>query len=119
MAKNDDERAELSSARGIGAALGSIIPMTLFPVLLSRFGGNQQLGYGVGVTICAVIGFCICLGYYSFTEERNLSRQSSQAEPIHVTDILEVLRKNRAIVALCIHGLLQGFGDDDFAVVIN
>ena len=108
MAKNDAERAELSSARGIGAALGSIIPMTLFPVLLSRFGSNQQLGYGVGVTICAAIGFCICLGYYSFTEERNLSRQSSQAEPIRVTDILEALQKNRAIVALCIHGLLQG-----------
>lgn len=108
MAKNDAERAELSSARGIGGALGSIIPMMLFPVLLSWFGSNQQLGYGVGVTICAVIGFFICLGYYSFTEERNLSRQSSQADPIRVTDILEVLRKNRAIVALCIHGLLQG-----------
>ena len=108
MAKNDAERAELSSARGIGGALGSIIPMTLFPVLLSRFGSNQQLGYGVGVAICAGIGFCICLGYYSFTEERNLSRQNSQADPIRVTDILEVLRKNRAIVALCIHGLLQG-----------
>lgn len=108
MAKNDAERAELSSARGIGAALGSIIPMTLFPVLLSRFGSNQQLGYGVGVTICAAVGFCICLGYYSFTEELNLSRQSSQADPIRVTDILEVLQKNRAIVALCIHGLLQG-----------
>ena len=108
MAKNDAERAELSSARGIGGALGSIIPMTLFPVLLSWFGSNQQLGYGVGVTICAGIGFCMCLGYYSFTEERNLSRQSSQADPIRVTDILEALRKNRAIVALCIHGLLQG-----------
>ena len=108
MAKNDEERAELSSARGIGGALGSIIPMTLFPVLLSWFGSNQQLGYGVGVTICAVVGFCICLGYYSFTEERNLSHQSSRSDPIRVTDILEVLRKNRAIVALCIHGLLQG-----------
>lgn len=108
MAKNDAERAELSSARGIGGALGSIIPLTLFPVLLSWFGSNQQLGYGVGVTICAGIGFCMCLGYYSFTEERNLSRQNSQADPIRVTDILEALRKNRAIVALCIHGLLQG-----------
>ena len=49
MAKNDAERAELSSARGIGAALGSIIPMTLFPVLLSRFDSNQQLGYGVSM----------------------------------------------------------------------
>lgn len=108
MAKNDTERAELSSARGMGSVLGSIIPMTVFPVLLSRFGNNQQLGYGVGVTICAVIGFVVCLGYYSFTEERNLSRQNAQAEPIRVTDIVEVLRKNRAIVALCIHGLLQG-----------
>lgn len=108
MAKNDAERADLSSARGIGGALGSIIPLTLFPVLLSWFGSNQQLGYGVGVTICAGIGFCMCLGYYSLTEERNLSRHDSQTAPIRVTDILEALRKNRAIVALCIHGLLQG-----------
>lgn len=37
MAKNDGERAELSSARGIGGALGSVIPLTLFPLLLSWF----------------------------------------------------------------------------------
>ena len=108
MAKNDGERAELSSARGIGGALGSVIPLTLFPLLLSWFASNQQLGYGVGVTICAVIGFCMCLGYYFFTEERNVTHQSSRADSIRVTDILEVLQKNRAIVALCIHGLLQG-----------
>ena len=37
-----------------------------------------------------------------------MTHQSSQADSIRVTDILEVLQKNRAIVALCIHGLLQG-----------
>ncbi|MBQ7001824.1 MAG: MFS transporter [Oscillospiraceae bacterium] len=108
MAKNETERAELSSARGIGGVLGGIVPLAVFPVILSQFGDDQQMGYAVGVTICAIIGFFLCLGYYFFTEERNLSYQSQQAAPIRVTDILEVLQKNRAIVALCLHGLLQG-----------
>ena len=108
MAKNDGERAELSSARGIGGMLGIIIPQMTFPAIISLFESNPALGYGVGVTVCAGIGFACCLCCYFFTEERNLSQPRGTAAPIQITDIVEVLGKNRAVVALCLHGLLSG-----------
>ena len=108
MAKDDAERSELSSARGIGGSLGIVIPQMLFPAIISAFERNPAFGYGVGVTVCAVIGYICCLGCYFFTEERNTSQQQAGAAPIKVTDILEVFRVNRAFVALCLHGLLSG-----------
>lgn len=108
MATDDAERAELSSARGIGGMLGIIIPQMTFPAILAVFENDPALGYGLGVTVCAAIGFVCCLGCYFFTEERNLSPKQAGAAPIKVTDILEVFRLNRAFVALCCHGLLQG-----------
>lgn len=108
MARNDAERAELSSARGIGGSLGIVIPQMLFPAILSAFESRPAFGYGVGVTVCAGVGFVCCLLCYRFTEERNLSMAKGSAAPIKITDILEVFRKNRAFVALCMHGLLSG-----------
>ena len=108
MATNDAERSELSSARGIGGMLGIIIPQMMFPAIISLFESNAALGYGMGVTVCAIIGYICCLGCYFFTEERNLSQQKAGSAPIKVTDILEVFRVNRAFVALCLHGLLSG-----------
>ena len=108
MARDDGERAELSSARGIGGMLGSIMPPMAFPFILSLFERNPQLGYTVGVTVCAIIGYICCLGCYFFTEERNASSQQAGAAPIRVTDILEVFRVNRAFLAMCLHGLLSG-----------
>lgn len=107
MAKTDSERADLSTARGVGGLLGSIVPQMLFPLILSAFSGREAMGYSVGVSICAVIGFAGCLASYFFTEERNMQLAQSAA-PIRTTDILEVLQKNRPFLALCIHGLLQG-----------
>ncbi len=108
MATNDAERAELSSARGIGGMLGIVVPQMTFPAIISLFESRPALGYGMGVTVCAAIGFVCCLLCYSFTEERNVSQQKGGAAPIRITDILEVFRVNRAFLALCLHGLLQG-----------
>lgn len=108
MATNDAERAELSSARGIGAMLGIVIPQMAFPAIIALFERNPALGYGAGVTLCAVIGYFCCLGCYFFTQERNTTQLKAGAAPIKVTDILEVFRVNRAFVALCLHGLLSG-----------
>ena len=108
MATNDAERAELSSARGIGGMLGIIIPQMTFPAIISLFESSPALGYGMGVTVCAIIGFICCAGCYFFTEERNISQHKVGAPPIRITDILEVFRVNRAFVALCLHGLLSG-----------
>ena len=79
-----------------------------FPAIISLFESNASLGYGMGVTICAAIGYICCLGCYFFTEERNVNQQQVGAAPIKVTDILEVFRVNRAFLALCLHGLLSG-----------
>ena len=87
---------------------GCFIPPMAFPAILSLFESNPALGYGMGVTVSAIIGYICCLGCYFFTEERNTSHQKTGTAPIKVTDILEVLRVNRAFVALCLHGLLSG-----------
>jgi len=108
MAKTDTERADLSSARGIGAMISNIGIQVAFPLIISSFEKKPALGYGLGVTVCAVGGFIALMLYYTFTEERNTSFQTTNAAPIRATDILEVFRKNRAFVALCIHGMLQG-----------
>ena len=47
MSKNESERAKLSSARGVGGRLGSMVPSIMFPVILEVFDKNQQLGYQV------------------------------------------------------------------------
>lgn len=108
MAVNDVERSQLSSARGIGGTLGGILPQVLFPRIIEAFEGNSQLGYGMGVTVCAAIGLVLCLSCYALTEERNPSSRTVNAAPIRVTDIITVLTKNRAVLALCLHGMLQG-----------
>ena len=108
MAITDDERSQLSSARGIGGTLGGILPQVLFPRIIEAFEGNPQLGYGMGVTVCAAIGLVLCLCCYAMTEERNPASRTVNAAPIRVTDIVTVLTKNRAVLALCLHGMLQG-----------
>ena len=79
MAKDDAERSELSSARGIGGMLGIIVPQMAFPAIISLFESNPALGYGMGVTVCAIVGYICCLCCYFFTEERNRSSQKAGA----------------------------------------
>lgn len=108
MATDDGERAALSSARGVGGMLGINLTMVLFPIILSAFESNPALGYTTGITFCAVVGFIACLLCYVFTEERAVSASGRQAAAqIKATDILDVLRRNKAFLALCIHGMLQ------------
>ena len=108
MAVTNDERSQLSSARGIGGTLGGILPQVLFPRIIEAFEDNPQMGYGMGVTVCAAIGLVLCLCCYALTEERNPASRSVNAAPIRITDIVTVLTKNRAVLALCLHGMLQG-----------
>lgn len=108
MANTDKERATLSSARGFGSMIGNIIPTIIFPVLLQMYGDTNASGYGVGAVICAAIGFVFCFLHYYWTEERNISEAPSQgnaADNVKFMDILGVFKKNRAFVALCIHGI--------------
>lgn len=105
MANNDGERAALSSARGFGSIVGNLIPMMLFPVILATF-GDSAAGFGIGATVCAVIGGVMCFLHYYWTEERNISDAPAEAsDNVKITDILNVVKVNRAFLALCIHGI--------------
>ncbi|NBK00403.1 hypothetical protein D5282_24870 [bacterium 1xD8-48] len=107
MANTDEERAGLSSARGFGSIIGNLIPMVLFPLLLAQF-GDSATGFGLGATVCALVGGVMCFLHYYWTEERNISdapKSDDNAEKVKITDILNVVRVNRAFLALCIHGI--------------
>ena len=106
MSDTDEERAALSSARGFGSIIGNILPSMIFPIILTTFGDTNPTSYSIGATVCALIGGVFCLGHYFLTEERNVvENQSSDADNIKFTDILNVFRKNRAFLALCLHGI--------------
>ena len=106
MADTDQERATLSSARGLGSAIGNMVPVILMPLVIKHFGETSPMGYAIGASVCAVIGLVMCLGHYALTEERNMVETSEEeAQNIKVTDILNVFKVNRPFLALCVHGL--------------
>lgn len=107
MSNNDAERASLSSARGIGSAVGNMIPMMAMPLLIKMFGQTNPTGYAIGSVVCAGIGLVMCLMHYKMTEERNISSYDEQEEKqdVKLTDIINVFKVNRPFLALCMHGL--------------
>ena len=105
MSTTDAERASLSSARGVGSMFGNMIPAMLAPVILNMYKTQDSTPYAITAVICAVIGFVICLLHYFMTEERTTVGENVKADDIKFSDILEVVKKNRPFVALCIHGV--------------
>lgn len=105
MSSNDQERASLSTARGIGSALGNAIPLIAGPAILKSLGENDPQAYAVIGTGCAVIGFVICLMHYFFTEEKRTVTESASEGIVKITDIFQAFKYNRPFVALCIHGI--------------
>lgn len=105
MADTDGERAALSSARGFGSMIGNIIPMIIMPQLLAKFGDTSK-AFGIGATLCAIVGFVFCMLHYAWTEERHVSVAPSESnDSVKLTDILNVFHVNRPCLALCIHGI--------------
>ena len=106
MANDDEERASLSSARGIGSGIGNMLPMVIMPQFLKAYGETNTTGYAIGAVICAVIGFVMCFFHYYLTEERNIvEKKKVDVQEIKFTDILNVFRVNLPFLALCVHGL--------------
>lgn len=104
MSTNDTERASLSSARGVGSMFGNMLPGMIGPVVIGFFGDSRSTGYMIVGTGCAIFGFIICLLHYALTDERRVVDEKTNADDIKITDILEVIKRNRAFIALCIHG---------------
>ena len=105
MSTNDAERASLSSARGVGSMIGNMIPGLAGPIVVGMFGDRESIGYTIAGVTCAVIGFVVCFLHYALTEERTSVGEEAKADDIKFSDILEVVKKNRPFVALCIHGI--------------
>ena len=108
MSRDDGERASLSTWRGIGSAVGNMIPVGVAPILIAQFGGDSsKTGYAIAGVVCAVIGLVLSLGHYFLTYENNVVevQDDQPKDDIKITDILNVFRVNRPFVALCLHGL--------------
>ncbi len=113
MAKNDSERAVLASARGFGSTLGGFIGGALIPLCLGWFGmGND--GYAKTAMVMAVPMAVLVFLHYALTEERNKANPSAvvektqeekDAEKFKITDILNIITKNRAFLALVLHSI--------------
>lgn len=105
MSTNDQERASLSSARGVGSALGNAIPGIVGVEIIKHYGTENAEGYRVVGIACALVGFAVCLLHYYFTEERNPMGLGTSDENIKWSDVLLSLRRNPLFLALCIHGI--------------
>ena len=108
MSTNDNERAGLSSARGFGSTIGGMLGQMIIPIVISKL-GETPAGYAVASVVAAALGAFIIFIHYSWTEERNAAAQvakaDSEEDKVKVTDILEVFKKNRAYLALCLHSI--------------
>ena len=110
MATNDSERAILASARGFGSTFGGAIAGMLIPLLLGKFGmGND--GYAKTAAILAVPMAILVFLHYALTEERNKgaakekTAEEKEAEKFKITDIFNIITKNRAFLALVLHSI--------------
>ena len=112
MSKNDNERATLSSARGFGSTAAQLIAGILVPQLLVLFGDNAA-GYGKTSVVVAIVASVIIFLHYALTEERNKgvagvvekTAEEKEAEKFKITDIWNIITKNRAFLALVLHSI--------------
>jgi len=113
MAMNDNERATLSSARGFGSTLGGFVGGALIPLCLGKF-GMDNAGFAKTAIVMAIpMGILVFL-HYALTEERNKvdpskvvekTQEEKDAEKFKITDIWNIITKNRAFLALVLHSI--------------
>lgn len=103
MASTAEEKASLSSARGFGAMIGNVLPLVVFPIIIASSTENPQTGYFIGIIGAALVGMAFHLLAYKNTEER-ISHDTSSSNPVRLTDIIEVVKRNRAFLGISIAG---------------
>ncbi len=110
MAKNDEERATLSSARGFGSTFAQLFGGFLMPQCLKLWGTGND-GYAKTSVVMAICMAILVFIHYAWTEERNKGAVSAEAaeekkeEKFGVKDILNIFAKNRAFMALVLHSI--------------
>ena len=113
MSKNDNERATLSSARGFGATIAGMVGGFLISQCLAKFGTSNE-GYAKTSMVLAVVGGIVLFLHYFLTEERNKANpaqiqekteEEKNAEKFKISDIWNIITKNRAFLALVLHSI--------------
>lgn len=109
MSTNDQERATLASARGMGSTVGGLIAGFIIPQVLNRVGDNTE-GMAVAGIICGVLGGVVVFLHYALTVERNKLTSVSTADDskessFKLSDILNIFKNNRAFLALVVHSI--------------
>ena len=113
MSKNDNERATLSSARGFGATIAGMVGGFLISQCLAKFGTSNE-GYAKTSMVLAVVGGIVLFLHYFLTEERNKANpaqiqekteEENNAEKFKISDIWNIITKNRAFLALVLHSI--------------
>lgn len=113
MAKDDTERATLASARGFGATFAQLLAGFMIPQLLAYFGESIE-GYRWTAIILTLSALAIVFLHYALTEERNKkdpaleaakTEEEKAAEKFKITDIGNIVTKNRAFLALVLHSI--------------
>ena len=108
MAKNDQERATLASARGFGSTACQLIGGATIPLLLGKF-GTDNAGYAKTAVVLACMMAVTVFIHWAWTEERNKGvagvAEEKKEEKFGIRDILNIFAKNRAFLALVLHSI--------------
>ena len=110
MAKNDAERAVLASARGFGSTFAHMLGGVVAPLILAKYGTGNE-GYGMVAIVFVALGCLVVFAHYALCEERNKgavvekTAEEKEAEKFKLTDIVNIVTKNRAFLALVLHSI--------------
>ena len=113
MAKNDNERATLASARGFGSTACQLIGGATIPFLLKIWGVGNDGYLKTSIVLAIMCGATVFL-HWAWTEERNKvpadqvkekTEEEKAAEKFKITDIWNIVTKNRAFLALVLHSV--------------
>jgi len=108
MAKNDNERAVLASARGFGSTACQLIGGAAIPLFLGKF-GTDNAGYAKTSVVLACMMAVTVFIHWAWTEERNkgavVEGEEKKEEKFGIRDILNIFAKNRAFLALVLHSI--------------
>ena len=108
MAKNDNERAILASARGFGSTACQLIGGASIPLLLGKFGADNA-GYAKTSLVLACMMAVTVFIHWAWTEERNkgaeVAAEEKKEEKFGIRDILAIFKSNRAFLALVLHSI--------------
>jgi glucuronide carrier protein len=100
MSQLPDERAKLSSARTLGAALAIILLAFVVSPQLTR-AGNLQRSLTITTLVFAVVGVVLYLTLFASTREK-VERDTGA---VSLRETLRTVRENRPLVLLCVSAL--------------